>query len=216
MPPTRAKRSLTETVEAFEAHVLGQIDPGPWTPVTDYSIEGRREAEGIHPALIREVFQPLKVLDFGCGPGCLVGLLRELGVQAEGYEPFYRLNIERADPLVRPFIHPTFPTTASHDLVVCREVLEHVPLKGGQFLDTIRRIVKASTRYIYVTTRYAQRPSTLLGVDLADNLDPTHITLLHKEFVRTLFVLAGCQSRKDLEDRMDWMGKGRCLVFERC
>jgi 2-polyprenyl-3-methyl-5-hydroxy-6-metoxy-1,4-benzoquinol methylase len=215
MPRTHATPSPTETVNAFEAHVLGQIDPGPWAPVTDYTLSARRRIEGEHPRRIVDVFAPTRVLDFGCGPGCLVALLRELGIDAEGYEPNFAANEARADAAVRPFLHPVFPSEPRHDLVICREVLEHVPLKGGQFFDTVRRIVRCSTRYIYVTTRYAQRPQHLLDVDLADNLDPTHITLLHKEFVRMLFVLAGCKSRPDMEAAMDWQNKGRCLVFER-
>ena len=46
-------------------------------------------------------------------------------------------------------------------------------------------------------------------------MDPTHITLLNKEFLRCLFVLEGFKSRPDLEDRMDWGNKGRVLVYER-
>ena len=209
-------RTPSEQVQAFEDYVFGQIDPGAWEPVTDYSLEARRRIEGEHPALIRAIFQPARVLDFGCGPGCLVALLRELGVQADGYEPNYAANLERAYVGVREFLRPMFPARAEYDLVICREVLEHVPLKGGQLADTIRRIVRCSTRFIYVTTRYCLNPSDLLDVDLADNLDPTHITLLNKELVRLLFILNGCKSRRDLEDAMDWQGKGRCLVFERC
>ena len=216
MPSTPEKPSLIETTSAFEDYVRGQIDPGPWQPVTDYSLDARRRAEGIHPLRIRDVFSPRRVLDFGCGPGCLVQLLREIGIETDGYEPAYAVNVERADPAVRPFIRPMFPAEPAYDLVICREVLEHVPLKGAQFLDTIRRMVRCSSRYVYVTTRFALNPTHLLDFDRADNLDPTHITMLHKELVRTLFVLNGCTSRHDLEDQMDWMGKGRCLVFERC
>lgn len=215
MAPTAARRSLSDAATDFEDYVYGQITPGPWAPVTDYSLDGRRRIEGDHPRLIAATFAPTKVLDFGCGPGCLVALLREMGLDARGFEPNYSENIQRADPGVREFIDPLFPAGPEFDLVICREVLEHVPLRGSQFVDTIRRVVRASSRFIYVTTRYAQRPVDLLSVDLADNLDPTHITLLTKELVRTLFVLHGCKSRPDLEDILDWQGKGRCLVFEK-
>lgn len=220
MARTRAPHITTEVTDAdrvlaFEEHIQGQINPGPWQPVTDYSLGARRFAEGRHPALIREVFQPQRVLDFGCGPGCLVALLRELGLDATGFEPHFVENIERADPSVRPFLHPVWPADPTHDLVICREVLEHVPLRKGELLATIRRIVHCATKFIYVTTRYCQTPEHLLDVDLADNLDPTHVTLLNKELIRLLFVLHGCQSRHDLEQRMDWRGLGRCLVFER-
>jgi hypothetical protein len=46
-------------------------------------------------------------------------------------------------------------------------------------------------------------------------VDPSHITLLNKDLLRLFFVLEGFKQRKDLEDRIDWMGKGRALVYEK-
>jgi len=46
-------------------------------------------------------------------------------------------------------------------------------------------------------------------------VDPTHITLLNKDFLRLLFVLEGCRVRPDLEQKMDWGHKGRVLVYEK-
>ena len=37
----------------------------------DYTIEARRKIEGKHPEVIKQVFQPRRVLDVGCGPGAL-------------------------------------------------------------------------------------------------------------------------------------------------
>jgi hypothetical protein len=36
-----------------------------------------------------------------------------------------------------------------------------------------------------------------------------------KDLLRTLFVLEGFQRRSDLEEQLDWGGKGRVLVYER-
>ena len=44
---------------------------------------------------------------------------------------------------------------------------------------------------------------------------PSHITLLNKDLLRLMFVLEGCRSRPDLEQQMDWGGKGRVLVLEK-
>ncbi|MEO2194565.1 MAG: adenylyltransferase/cytidyltransferase family protein, partial [bacterium] len=43
----------------------------------DYTIAARRKIEGRHPEVIKEVFQPTRVLDVGCGPGVLLFLLQE-------------------------------------------------------------------------------------------------------------------------------------------
>ena len=69
------------------------------------------------------------------------------------------------------------------------------------------------SKYIYVTTRFAKEPTSLLSVDTSDDLDPTHCTMLNQNFLRTLFVLEGCTRRADLEQAMDWQKKGRVLVY---
>src|SRR5688500_6524577 len=53
-----------------------------------------------------------------------------------------------------------------------------------------------------------------LQTDADWQVDPSHITLLNKDLLRLLFVLEGCRSRPDLEERMDWGRKGRVLVLE--
>ena len=44
---------------------------------------------------------------------------------------------------------------------------------------------------------------------------PSHITMMNKDLLRLFFVLEGFKQRKDLEDKIDWMGKGRVLVYEK-
>jgi hypothetical protein len=72
-----------------------------------------------------------------------------------------------------------------------------------------------TNRFIYVTTRFHPNPATLLDFNQKDDLDPSHITLLNKDMLRLMFVLEGCRSRPDLEERMDWGNKGRVLVLEK-
>lgn len=191
-----------------------------WRPVTDYSFGERQRVEGSHPQLIGDVFQPRRVLDAGCGPkAILVELLRAIGVDACGFDLSVEGSRRHGLPghlcladLTMPV--GTFPVKAvgRADLVICREVLEHLPLLDVR--RAVANLVRLSTRYVYVTTRYAKAPDHLLAVDTSDDLDPTHITMLTKPMLRLLFVLEGCVSRYDLEDRMDWKGLGRCLVFE--
>jgi hypothetical protein len=84
-----------------------------------------------------------------------------------------------------------------------------------QVRETVARICRASSRFVYATTRFHPEPEDLLSFTTQFEVDPTHITLLNKEFLRCLFVLEGFKSRPDLEERMDWGNKGRVLVYER-
>jgi 2-polyprenyl-3-methyl-5-hydroxy-6-metoxy-1,4-benzoquinol methylase len=68
-------------------HYDDEYFTGDWREAgNNYSLETRRQIEGRNPALIKEVFQPNKVLDLGCGPGALMHLLWELGVDVEGID----------------------------------------------------------------------------------------------------------------------------------
>jgi hypothetical protein len=92
-------------------------------------------------------------------------------------------------------------------------VLEHLTVL--QTRHTVEQLCRASDRFVYVTTRFHPGPTGLLDVTTDFETDPTHITLLAKDFLRCLFVLEGFRRRADLEERMDWAGKGRVLVYER-
>ena len=109
----------------------------------------------------------------------------------------------------------TEPAAASRsfDLVVCREVVEHLTVL--QIRRTVAALCDASARFVYLTTRFHPDPRGLVDFTTEFEVDPTHITLLAKDFVRTLFVLEGFRCRPDLEARMDWAGKDRVLVYER-
>ena len=198
----------------FEQLVLSQTPAATaWEPVTDYSFEARKEIEGKHPQLIKDVFQPTRVLDAGMGPGHLVHLLRDVGVEAFGFDT------ARGGCCYGDLTDPRLITeiglfkARGYSLVLCREVLEHLTIK--QIRQAVTNLCALSSRYVYVTTRFAQSPRHLLSVDTADDLDPTHITMLNQNLLRTLFVLEGFKRRMDLESKMDWLVKGRVLVYER-
>jgi 2-polyprenyl-3-methyl-5-hydroxy-6-metoxy-1,4-benzoquinol methylase len=183
----------------------------------NYTIETRRQIEGKNPQLIKEVFQPKKVLDFGCGPGALIYFLWELGVDAEGidFSPYAR---ETAPAAIRDRIHvlrveDPLPLKPMYDLVICREVLEHLTVR--QIQQAVQNMCSLSSRFVYVTTRYSKKVENLLAVDTEPEVDASHISLLNKDFLRCLFVLQGFRSRRDLEARMDWKNYGRVLVLEK-
>jgi len=101
----------------------------------------------------------------------------------------------------------------AYDLVICREVFEHLTVL--QVREAVRNICRVSAKFAYVTTRFHPNPSTLLDVTTQFDVDPSHITLLNKDLLRLFFVLEGFRQRTDLEERIDWMGKGRVLVYEK-
>jgi SAM-dependent methyltransferase len=203
---------MSDALERFEQLVLSQKPASvPWEPVTDYSYEARREAEGPHAQIIMDVFQPSYVLDVGCGPGHLVAMLRMLGGLAEGIDvsatpEMERRGIWRGDIVGQ---HPCFHA----DVVICREVLEHLTVRHVR--KAVTNLCALSSRYCYVTTRFHPNPADLLDVATSDDLDPTHITMLNQTLLRALFVLEGFRRRADLEQRLDWKHLGRVLVYER-
>ena len=200
-------------------HYDAEYFTGEWREGgNNYSLETRRQIEARNPFLIKEVFQPKKVLDLGCGPGALMHLLWELGVNVEGID-FAESSVRLATPDVRDRIavgqvtDPTLKPANAFDLVICREVLEHLTVL--QVRQAVANMVRMTSRYVYVTTRFHPDPASLLDFTTQFDVDPSHITLLNKDMLRLLFVLEGCRSRPDLEDMLDWGKKGRVLVLEK-
>lgn len=182
-----------------------------------YDLETRRRIEGPNPGLIQEVLAPSRVLDVGCGPGFLMAFLQELGIEVEGID-FSPDVLALAPDGVRGRIligdvAESHVPAESYDLVICREVFEHLTVL--QVRRTVAAICRASSRFVYATTRFHPEPAELLSFTTQFDVDPTHITLLNKEFLRCLFVLEGFRSRRDLEQRLDWGNKNRVLVYER-
>jgi cytidyltransferase-like protein len=218
-----------EQVAAFEELVQGQAANGAarfdadyftaaWRAENNrYTVEARRPIEGEGPRRLLETFRPERVLDMGCGPGALMYLLWELGVAADGvdFSPECR---DLAPPEVRGRMRIGAVTdvalpAASYDLVVCREVLEHLTVLEVQ--KAVENLCRISSRFVYVTTRFHPAPPHLFDVTDELHADPTHITVMSKDLLRLMFVLQGYRRRADLEERMDWLGKGRVLVYER-
>jgi hypothetical protein len=74
---------------------------------------------------------------------------------------------------------------------------------------------RISAKFVYLTTRFHPAPASLFDVTTEFHVDPTHITLMNMDMLRLMFVLEGWRRRADLERRMDWMNKGRVLVYQR-
>jgi len=216
---TEFERRVLDQRAVAADHYDAEYFTGEWRDAgNNYSLETRRAIEARNPALIKEVFAPKRVLDLGCGPGALMHLLWELGVAVEGID-FAASSTQLATPQVRDRItigsvtDPTLKPAHAYDLVICREVLEHLTVL--QVRQAVANMVRMTSRFIYVTTRFHPSPDGLLDFGQKDDLDPSHITLLNKDMLRLMFVLDGCRSRPDLEARMDWGNKGRVLVLEK-
>jgi SAM-dependent methyltransferase len=213
------ERRVLEQRSVNAGHYDAEYFQGDWRAGgNSYSLETRREIEGKNPSLIKEVFKTRTALDLGCGPGALMHLLGELGVVCDGID-FSESIRQLATPEVRERIavgevtDPSLKPADAYDLVICREVLEHLTVI--EVRRAVANMVRMTSRYIYVTTRFHPSPADLLDFNQRDDLDPSHITLLNKDLLRLLFVLEGCRSRPDLEAQMDWAGKGRVLVLEK-
>jgi len=216
---TEFEQRVLEQQPVGSGHYDAEYFTGDWRDAgNNYSLETRRQIEARNPSLIKEVFQPTKVLDLGCGPGALMHLLWELGVDVEGVD-FAESSRQLATPQVRDRItvgyvgDPGIKPDSAYDLVICREVLEHLTVL--QVKQTVANMVRMTSKYIYVTTRFHPTPASLLDFTTQFDVDPSHITLLNKDMLRLMFVLEGCRSSPDLEMRMDWGKKGRVLVLEK-
>lgn len=213
------ERRILEQKPTAAAHYDAEYFTGEWRDAgNNYSLETRRQIEARNPALIKDTLTPTRALDLGCGPGALMHLLWELGVDVEGID-FAESSRRLATPEVRDRITVGSVTDATlkpanhYDLVICREVIEHLTV--FEVKQAVANMVRMTSRLIYVTTRFHPNPADLLDFNQQDDLDPTHITLLNKDLLRLMFVLEGCRSRPDLEARMDWGNKGRVLVLEK-
>ncbi len=182
-----------------------------------YHIESRRKIEGRHPELIREVFSEVdSAVDVGCGTGALMLFLEEQGLIVDGIDISNVARDLSPDHLkerikIRDLTNST--STEKYDLVICREVLEHVPFY--KYLTFVNNLCELTSKYIYVTTRFAKSPSSLFEIQTEFEADPTHITLPPIELLRMLIAMKGFRRNTEMELKLDWMKKGRVLVYEK-
>jgi glycerol-3-phosphate cytidylyltransferase-like family protein len=173
---------------------------------TDYGARVAIEAK--HPDILAGLCHRKTVLDVGCGPGHLVQMLRERGVEASGIDPYLPPRYQHCKLGTAAQV----PAGVRYDVVICREVLEHVPVREwGALLHHLFRVAKER---VYLTTRFTQAPAHPfeLGDELA--VDPSHITTLPQPFVRALCVAQGGHRDHVWESALDWQHKQRALVYQ--
>ena len=184
---------------------------------SNYQIDIRRKIEGKNPILIKKIFRPKKALDMGCGPGALMYLLHELGVNCYGLDPckdVKKISPKKIQSKIKlGSTSMNNEKSNSYDLVICREVFEHLTIL--EIKKAVSELCRISSKYIYLTTRFHPKPASLFDSTTEFEVDPTHITCLNQDFLRMLFILEGFKSRPDLEKKMDWLNKKRVLVYEK-
>jgi hypothetical protein len=108
--------------------------------------------------------QPQSVLDAGCAMGILVESLRDRGVEAYGVDiSEYAIEQARAD--IRPYCHVaslTAPLPRRYDLIVCIEVLEHMPQAESE--QAIVQICAATDDVLVSTTPLDYKEATHFNV----------------------------------------------------
>ncbi len=220
---------LAKDLDSFEEFIQSQKTPSPdeydgeyfqseWRGTgNEYTLETRRKIEDQHPVVIKNGFNPKKVLDVGCGPGFLMKFLHEIGVDVWGVDASADvLSMAHEDVKSRIKIGSITHIPVedrSHDLVICREVLEHLSVLD--IFKSVLELCRVSSKYVYVTTRFHPNPKNLFEVTDEKTVDPTHISLMNIQMLRLMFVLAGFRRHKLMENTIDWKGKGRVLVYER-
>jgi SAM-dependent methyltransferase len=121
---------------------------------------------GIAEAIVRKI-TPRTVLDAGCAMGFLVEGLRERGVEAYGIDVSeYALQQVRDD--LKPYCRPasvTDPLPQHYNLLVCIEVLEHLPAQTCE--RAVENFCRASDDVLFSSTPEDYKEMSHLNVQPA-------------------------------------------------
>jgi cytidyltransferase-like protein len=214
-----ATRTADAGVDALDAAAQAQVVV-PWDAAANgYTLEQRRAVEGRHPDILADLCRGLTVLDYGCGPGYSTTLLRDADVKAWGYDPHLPNPLPDDVPkrIMRYlsrwyFAHDQYSEDdRTFDVVVCREVLEHVPVR--EWGNVVHDLFRLASRWVYITTRFNPAPAHPYDLTDETTVDPSHITCLPQSFLRALCVTMGGTRDREKEQLLDWQGKGRVLVY---
>jgi SAM-dependent methyltransferase len=113
--------------------------------------------------IVREI-APRRVLDVGCAMGFLVESLRDRGVEADGLD-VSETAIAAVRDDIRPFCHTgsiVDPVAGRYDLVVCSEVLEHLPSEQAE--PAVAHLCAAADDVLFSSTPDGYAEDTHLNV----------------------------------------------------
>lgn len=112
---------------------------------------------------------PGRVLDAGCAIGLLVEALRERGVNAEGID-LSSWAIEHAADAAKPHVREgsiVEPFGAKYDLIVCIEVLEHMPADEAE--RAIANFAQHTGDVLFSSTPFDYREPTHVNVRMPED-----------------------------------------------
>jgi 2-polyprenyl-3-methyl-5-hydroxy-6-metoxy-1,4-benzoquinol methylase len=213
------EKNFFNQLEVNNKHFDKAYFEGEWRKEKmSYSLDSRRVIEGDNPKNIINYFKPVKAIDVGCGPGSLVALLKENGFDNCDGIDISEDAIADAPLNIKDRLHVGDSTEMKiqddiYDLVICREVLEHLTIK--QIVSTVKEMCRISNKYVYVTTRFHPNPRSIFDFTTEFEVDPTHISCLNIEMLRLIFILNNFKRSKELEQSIDWQNKGRVLVYQK-
>jgi glycerol-3-phosphate cytidylyltransferase-like family protein len=201
-----ARRDAEAGLEELERHATGQVDTQPeperWAAGGDWAARYAPEREETHAGIIAGLVGAGagRVLDVGCGDGALVEALHRRGVRVWGIDPATRGgNVEHE--------------RATYDLVISREVLEHLSVR--QAMAHVRELVRVCAGRVYITTRF-HSTRTAIGCEAeTPSADQTHVTCFPQAWLRSVLVAWGCVRDRAWETALDWQHKGRVLVYRK-
>lgn len=127
------------------------------------SAEWLRFFDSVAERIVRDV-NPQSVLDAGCAMGFLVETLRQRGVDTFGID-ISEFAIRQVHPSVQPYCRVdsiTAPLPRSYDLIVCIEVLEHLPPPDAEL--AIANLCEHTADVLFSSTLFDYREATHLNV----------------------------------------------------
>jgi len=156
---------------------------------------------------IDDTYEPLEVLDIGCGPGIYVRALIDQGINAIGID---------IDPRIKNkeyiYQESVFETKRKSELVICLEVAEHIAaIDSDALISSVVNCLKPGARLIWSAAKPGQG-----GVG--------HINCRPKEFWENKFLKAGLIRNETVETLMiDHIKNGyhmgwfiqNAMIFER-
>lgn len=110
------------------------------------------------------------IMDIGCARGYVCKALRELGIDAWGFD-ISSWAIANCDPSVKDYVSQTFPITP-YDFFLCKDVLEHISVPElSKMVASLAALVRKSILIIVPLSHVAGGPF----VRREDSRDETHI-----------------------------------------
>ena len=156
--------SATDLAPWYGAHYFRTYRGAPYERSPIWLSAMRLMAEGI----IRECNRPRTVLDVGCAMGFLVEALRDRGVEAYGID-LSAYAIEHVHDSVKSFCWVRSlldPIVERYDLIVCHEVLEHLPPQEAEM--AVARLCSATDDVLFSSTPDGFSEDTHLNVQPVD------------------------------------------------